>query len=72
MEYNTQKIRLRFFQEIVYQAEGVEKHLMLDGDRKSDGQVEGVCQNPTGSRWGSPDHGSSKKYRKKADFSSRY
>ena len=34
MEYNTQKIRLRFFQEIVYQAEGVEKHLMLDGDRK--------------------------------------
>ena len=44
MEYNTQKIRLRFFQEIVYQAEGVEKHLMLDGDRKSDGQVEGVCQ----------------------------
>ena len=44
MEYNTQKIRLCFFQEIVYQAEGVEKHLMLDGDRKSDGQVEGVCQ----------------------------
>ena len=31
MEYNTQKIRLRFFQGIVYQAEGVEKHLMLDG-----------------------------------------
>ena len=44
MEYNTQKIRLRFFQEIVYQAEGVEKHLMLDGERKSDGQVEGTCQ----------------------------
>ena len=44
MEYNTQKIRLRFFQEIVYQAEGVEKHLMLDGGRKSDGQVEGTCQ----------------------------
>ena len=44
MEYNTQKIRLRFFQEIVYQAEGVEKHLMLDGDRKSDGQVEGVIE----------------------------
>ena len=44
MEYNTQKIRLRFFQEIVYQAEGVEKHLMLDGDRKTDGQVEGVIE----------------------------
>ena len=38
MEYNTQKIRLRFFQEIVYQAEGVEKHLMLDGDRYFDGR----------------------------------
>ena len=38
MEYNTQKIRLRFFQGIVYQAEGVEKHLMLDGDRYFDGQ----------------------------------
>ena len=29
MEYNTQKIRLRFFQEIVYQAEGVETRLVL-------------------------------------------
>ena len=68
MEYNTQKIRLRFFRKLYIRQKVWEKHLMLDEERKSDGQVEGTCQIRRRSRWGASSNHSGEKCGEKSRF----